>query len=240
VEPDGGERAVSPVVGGILLIGILVALVTVAGVMIFGATDDPEPSPDVAFELRETDDRYRYAFLHRSGDRLDGDRVELRRVADPDSPAGSAITAVQNGGIVVGDVDSGLKEFDGDDAKVYGEVDVEKVANLQDGTIAGDTTSRTADVKAGNATIGGSVEAEKVAELADGSVAEGDVESRTKDAKVLDSEVEGSVTADGIVKLQDATVDGHVYVNASDFDCTNSTVNGADCGSYTPKDPSNW
>lgn len=311
----GDNRAVSPVVGGILLIGILVVLVTITAALIFGATDNPDPAPEVAFELRETDDRFRYALVHESGDRLDGDRVELRGVANPDSPAGTTVTAgdemsfyptsdrvtvvwygdrdtsyvltradvevtlpapdegcdwvddqtnggtdpitidgivvdcdvetdeqvtVRNGGVVIGDVDSGLKEFDGDSARVYGDVDVENVANLQDGTVAGDIDSGTADVKAGNATVGGSIDAEKVAEATDGSVVEGDMESRTKDTKVLDSEVEGSVTAAGIVKVQDARIDGHVYVDPSDFDCTNSTISGEGCGSYTPKDPSTW
>lgn len=147
---------------------------------------------------------------------------------------------VQDGGAVVGEVVSDSKELDADDAEIYGDADVEKVLNLQNGTIVGDATSRTADVKIQNGDIKGSIKAEKIAEATDDGKVEGDVESQTKDAKILNSVVEGSVTANETVKLQDATVEGDVYVDAADFDCTNSTVNGQSCGSYTPKNPDNW
>jgi len=148
---------------------------------------------------------------------------------------------IQNGGVIVGDATSNLKELDGDDATVYGDVAVEKVLNMQDGTVTGAATSQTADVKLGNATVEGPVEAEKVAEAIDGSVIEGDMESHAKDTKILGgSVVEGSVTADGIVKLQDSEVRGDVFADPSDFDCTNSVINGQNCAEYTPQDPSDW
>lgn len=311
---EESSRALSPVVGIVLLIGILVALVTVSGSIFFGLADTNDPAPDVVFEHERTGDRSEHALRHRGGDELDGDELELRGVADPDSPAGKALSAgdnlsfyptadevevvwygddtsyvltsvdvedplpdpdegcdwvddetnsgvdpitiddtvvncdvqtdeqvtVRNGGIVVGDAISDVKDFDGDDATVYGDVDVEDVFNLQDGTITGDATSRTADVKVGNGTVEGSVNAQKVAEVTDGTVVEGDVESHTKDAKVLDSDVEGSVTADGTVKLDGATVEGDVYADPANFDCTDSTIDGEDCSSYSPRDPSDW
>jgi len=144
---------------------------------------------------------------------------------------------VQNGGTVIGDSVSGAKDFDGDDATVYGDADVENVLNLQDGTITGSATSDTADVKLDNATVGGAVIAEKVVEVTGGSRVDGDTESDTKDVKVLSGTVSGSITAAGEVKLDDATVGGDVYVDDADFDCTNSTIDGQDCGAYTPKAP---
>lgn len=311
----GATRGVSPVVGTVLLIGILVALVSVSSYVIFGLADTNDPVPNVVFKLQETDGQSEYALVHENGDDLDGDDVELRGAADPDSPSGITFSIgdnlsfypiadqvkviwygdsdtsyvlttvdieaplpdpdegcdwvddetnggtdpitidgivvdcdvqtddqikVQNDAVIVGETVSDAKGFDGDSATVYGDADVENVLNLQDGTITGDATSRTADVKVGNGTVEGSVDAEKVAEVTDGTVIEKDMESQTKDTKVLESEVEGSVTADGIVKLDNATIHGHVYIDPTDFDCTDSTVNGKDCGSYTPKDPSTW
>ncbi len=148
---------------------------------------------------------------------------------------------ILNGGVVVGDTISDLKELDADSATVYGDVSVETVLNLQDGTITGDATSASSDVKVGNGTVEGSIEAEKVAEVIDGGTVGGDMESRTKDTKVLgESVVEGSVTAAGTVKVQDSTVEGHVYADTADFDCTNAEINGQDCSSYAPKDPDEW
>lgn len=315
VRRSEDTRAVTPVVGAVLLVGVLVALGAVGGYVILGLADAGDPVPVVSLELRDSDDRAAYELVHEHGDTLDGDDLKLRGTANPESPAGTTVAAgdelsfyptsetvsvvwygesdtshvlttveiedplpapdegcewvdaetnggadsitisgivvncdvrtdeqvtVTNGGIVFGDAVSDLKDFDGDGATVYGDVDVEAVANLQDGTITGDTVSRTADVKLGNASVDGSVIAETVAELTDGSVVEGDLQSRTKDAKVLNSTVEGSVTADGTVKLDGASVEGNVYVDPSDLDCTNSTINGEDCGSYSPRDPSEW
>lgn len=149
------------------------------------------------------------------------------------------IIEIYNGGTVIGDVNSDLKELDGDDAEVYGSVTAENVLNLQTGMITGSATSKTADIKIDNADVGGSIKGKKVAEITGGTTVEGDMESISKDSKILGgSVVEGSVTADGTVKVQDSTVEGHVYSN--NLDCDDSTINGQDCASYTPKDPANW
>lgn len=152
----------------------------------------------------------------------------------------SDIIEILDGGTVVGEVVSGSNALDADSATVFGSVEVEKVANVQDGAVVGTVTSRTEDVKLTNATAEGSIEAHKVAEASDGSAVEGDVVSETKDAKIDDSRVDGSVTADETVKLTDATVEGDVYADPSDFDCTDSTIGGQNCTSYSPKDPGNW
>lgn len=147
---------------------------------------------------------------------------------------------VQNGGTVIGETVSDDKDLDGDDATIYGDADVEQVLNLQDGTITGAATSNSADVKLDNATVNGDATAEKVVEVTGGGIVDGDAQSETKNVKVLSSTVSGSITADTEVKLDDATVDGEVYIDASDFDCTDSTINGQDCTAYTPKDPADW
>jgi flagellin-like protein len=147
---------------------------------------------------------------------------------------------VENGGAVVGAVVSDNKVLDVDDGEVYGDVTVYKVVNVQNGTVTGDVTSEDEEVKLYETTVGGSVDANDSAEVLDDSIVEGDVESRTGVVQIDDSAVEGSVTADGRVDLDDATVEEHVYADPSDFDCTNSTVNGEDCGDYSPRDPDDW
>lgn len=308
-------RAVSPVIGTVLLIAIVVALGGVGAVVFFGSAETSDPAPSVHFDNEDSDGEFEQRLIHDGGDKLDGERVELRGAADPDTIAGENLSAgdevsfyavdeevrvvwysesdtsyvlstieaeetipepdegcdwvddetnggvdqitingivvncdvdtndqitVRNGAILIGEALSGSKELDLDDSDVFGDVNVEKVLNGQDSDIMGDATSRTEDVKVDNGTVGGSIDAEKTAEATSGTVVEGDMESQTSDAKVLQSTVEGSVTADDIVKLDDALVEGHVYADPSDFDCTDSTINGQDCSSYTPRDPSNW
>lgn len=148
---------------------------------------------------------------------------------------------VKNGGTVVGEVISGNNVLDLDDGEIYGDVTVEKAANVQNGNVTGDVTSRTEEVKiqVGSSVDGSAVANDKV-EVEGGSRVSGDVRSRTGVAQIDDSTVEGSVTAAGDVDLDDATIEGHVYADPGDFDCHASTVNGEDCGDYSPRDPADW
>lgn len=163
---------------------------------------------------------------------------------------------VRNDGAVVGTVRSDDKELDLDDAAVYGDVEVEEVANLQNGTVTGSVTSITKQVKLDDTTVGGAIEAGDTVEVMSDSQVNGSVESTGGAVKVHDSATEGDVQGDDRVDvvrsyvegdayaddvdLDRATVEGHVYVDPADFDCKDSTINGQDCGSYTPRDPADW
>lgn len=148
------------------------------------------------------------------------------------------VIEVQNGGIVIGDTSSELKEVDADEAQFYGDVTVENNLNLQDGIVTGAVTSNDL-VKIDNGTVGGSIKAANTIEVVDGSSVGDDVTSDSDLVKVLSSDISGSVATDasGSIKLQDATVSGEVYVDDDDLDCTDSTIAGQDCSEYTPKDP---
>lgn len=161
-----------------------------------------------------------------------------------DVSTGEQIT-VRNGGAVIGEVVSGSKDLDLDDAAVYGDVELSKAANVQNGTVTGDVTSTNKEVKLDEAVVEGSVTAMAKAEVMDDSVVDGDVESRGGTSQISRSTVQGSVTAaaGGKVNLDDATVEGHVYADPDgsvDFECSNSTIDGQDCDSYTPRDPDDW
>jgi len=165
---------------------------------------------------------------------------------------------IRNGGTIVGKAVSETKELDMDDGAVMGTVEVEKVADFEDGLVTGAVTSNSENVNLDNTTVEGTIEAGKVADVIKGSVVKGsidvdndakvktgsvvkgDVVSATENAKVDDSRVEGSVTAAKTVDIDDATVEGDVYIDKSDFDCTDSTIGGQNCTSYSPKDPDEW
>ncbi|WP_336325295.1 type IV pilin [Halovenus sp. HT40] len=143
-------------------------------------------------------------------------------------------------------------------AVAEGGVTAETVVDLQDSQIGGPATSKTENVKLSNTTAGGGVTAEKTADVLDGTTVDGsvtakkgatvddgtvtgDVESTGEGTDILSgSVVEGSVTANKIVEVDGSTIEGHVYAEPSDFKCTDSTINGEDCGSYDPKDPDDW
>lgn len=146
---------------------------------------------------------------------------------------------VENGGVVIGDTRSDQKEVDADDAWFYGDVWVDNNLNIQNGTITGSVTSNDL-VKVDNSTVGRSIDAVDTIEVVSGSSVGGDVVSDGGLVKVLSSDVDGSIATDGSVKLQNATVDGDVYVDDVDFDCTDSTIDGQECDAYSPRDPGDY
>lgn len=309
------RRAVSPVVGSVLLLAVVVVLGAVGGSMFLGMTQETDPAPSVVLDVEPADDGAVHVLRHDGGAELEGERLVLRGAVDPDGLAGATLAAgrgesfypvepevtvvwtgdrgtsytlgtfavedplpapdrgcgwvddetdggadpakvhgvvvncdvetteiveVQDGGVIIGDAISGEKGLDGDDSTVYGDVDVERVANLQNGTVTGSTTSRTSDVKLYNSTVEGPVAGHRVVEVERGSTVDGDVVSHNRTVEVDSSAVSGSITADESVDLQDARVEGDVYVDPSDFGCTDSTVNGRSCSDYEPKDPDDW
>ncbi|MFC6975470.1 type IV pilin [Halomicroarcula sp. GCM10025709] len=89
------ERSVSPVVGGVLMLGIVVLLVGASAVFVFQLTEEQTPAPETAFDLERTDSGA-YELVHEAGPELDGDRVTLRGVADPDVLRGRTLSAGQS------------------------------------------------------------------------------------------------------------------------------------------------
>lgn len=295
---------------------IVVALSAISAGVLFSLTQEKEPAPGVTMSLEPEGMGAVHGLVHENGDTLDGDRVELRGVADPDALAGGGMAAgdrrrivptdttvevvwfgdhdtsyviweisvpeeettpepdrgcswvetesnggtddvkidgevvacevetdkvieVQNGGVVIGDTKSEQKEVDADDAWFYGNIHVENNFNLQDSTVTGSVTSSDL-VKIDNSSVGRSIEADHTIEVVSGSSANGDIVSDGGHVKVLSGDVTGSIATDGSVKLQDATVGGDVYVDSSDFDCTDSMINGQDCGTYSPEDSDDY
>jgi hypothetical protein len=88
----GDERAVSPVVGGALLIAIVVLLATVTGAIVLGLADDDPPAPSARLQLEPTA-ACEFQLVHRGGDALDGDRITVQGVQDPSALTGERLTA---------------------------------------------------------------------------------------------------------------------------------------------------
>lgn len=315
MRPWNQERAVSPVIGVALLIAIVVALAVLSGSLFLALGEERDPAPGVTMSLETTDMGATQALVHETGDTLDGDRVELRGVADDEALAGTEVGAgerqqivptdtdielvwfgddgssyviwegtvpedetvpepdhgcswvennsddegnvkaegavvdcdvrtdkvieVNDDGVVIGNTDSNTKNIDADNAMFYGDVTGDTDVNAQDSLVTGAVISNDT-AKIDNTTVGEGVDASDTVEVIAGSSTGDDVTSDTSLVKVLDSDVDGAIATDGSVKLDGATVEGDVYVNAGDFDCTDSTIDGQDCSAYSPKDPDDY
>lgn len=310
------ERAISPTVGVALLIAIVVALAVLSGGMFLSLDEERDPAPGVTMSLEATDMAATQALVHETGETLEGDRLELRGVADEEALAGTEVAAgerqqvvptdteielvwfgddgssyviwegtvpddetvpdpdhdcswvenksdsgeddvkvngdvvdcdvqtdkvieVNDDGTILGDTDSDTKVIDADDATFYGDVTGDDDVNAQDSLVTGAVVSNDT-AKIDNTTVGEGVDAADTVEVIAGSTVGGDAVSDDDLVKVTDSDVDGAVATDGSVKLDGATVEGDVYVNAGDFDCTDSTIDGQDCSAYSPKDPDDY
>ncbi|PSP31490.1 hypothetical protein BRC64_09990 [Halobacteriales archaeon QH_10_67_22] len=324
------ERALSPVVGVVLLVAITVVLAGLGAAVAFDLTQKKEPAPEVVLDLEETPDPVAHEFELENGDVLRGEKIEFRGTADerpfsgrlaagetatvypieervrvvwfgehgtsyvlatfepdpalPDADEGcnwveaetggatSSVTVdvvvdcdvetagdvdVVNPGVVIGDIDSYDNTIDIDDGTVYGTVDSNSAVDLDGATVAADVTaggdvtitdestvdgdvttgsSGSIDIDGGSA-VGGSLSAGDDIAL-DGVTVEGDIEG--PDVDIDSSTVEGSVVGTSKVQLDGVTVTGDVYAPGGSFSCTDSTIDGQDCSSYTLQDPDDY
>ncbi|PSP33828.1 hypothetical protein BRC64_02545, partial [Halobacteriales archaeon QH_10_67_22] len=165
---------------------------------------------------------------------------------------------VTTDGIVFGKVDSYGNSTGIDHGTVYGTVDAESDVDLDTATVKDDVTAGN-DVTItdessieGNITTGPSgtinIDSDSTVE---GTLSAGDdvgLDSVTvtgnvegPDVDIDSSTVDGEVLGTSSVNLDGATITGDVYVDSSDFSCSDSTINGEDCSEYTgPKDPSTY
>ena len=78
------ERAVSPVIGVILMVAITVILAAVIGAFVLGLGGETQETPQVSLSFSGDADEVTVA--HRGGDTLDTDDLELRGSAVTDGP----------------------------------------------------------------------------------------------------------------------------------------------------------
>ena len=295
----------SPVVGTVLLVAIVVALSALVAAIAFGTGGPREPAPDVVLELEQTDRPVAHELVVEGGDTLVGEKVEFRGTADEDPLAGrlragesvtvypvedtvrvvwfgeytttqilatfdpdpdlppvdercnwvedhapdvdinlvvdcNVITAgdaeILSSGVVIGEVDTD-DPVDVDHGTVYGSVASDGAADLDGAFVSGDVTAGGDATITDGSTVRGAVETGPSGDIdADGGSQLGGPVVAGDDVALDSVTVGGDVRAPD-VDISDSTVTGHVYAPSGSFSCSDSTINGQDCGSYTPRDP---
>lgn len=242
------DRGVSPVVGGLLVLGIVVMLAAVMLFMVTGVGDDTDPTPQAQLELTPAGAGSDYELEHLGGDAIgDGDgRVVVEGVANESVLESRSLTASESVNLTPLDdtisilyySDTGesyvLASFDADPLPIEPDKGCEWVEDQTNGgtddiTIDGVVvncdvvTDGKVFVKNDGAVIG-KVDAEEVTLDGDGYddvVADGAVIMKPE------STVEGSVDAGGEVVVKDeSTVDGGVDADGDVLVKTASTVKG--------------
>ena len=295
----------SPVVGTVLLVAIVVALSALVAAIAFGTGGPREPAPDVVLELEQTDRPVAHELVVEGGDTLVGEKVEFRGTADEDPLAGrlragesltvypvedtvrvvwfgeygttqilatfdpdpdlppvdegcnwvedrapdvdidlvvdcNVITAghadILSSGVVIGEVDTD-GPVDINHGTVYGFVRSDNDVDLDGALVSGDVTAGNDVVITDESTVRGAVETGPSGSIdADGGSQLGGPVVAGDDVALDSVTVGGDVRAPD-VDISDSTVTGHVYAPSGSFSCPDSTINGQDCSSYTPRDP---
>ncbi|WP_277540140.1 FG-GAP repeat domain-containing protein [Haloarcula laminariae] len=87
------ERAISPVVGTVLFLAVVLLLVAISGALFLGLTEEQDPAPQARLALEPIESSDDYRLVHESGDSITGSRVRIRGIEDPDTLAGTELTA---------------------------------------------------------------------------------------------------------------------------------------------------
>ena len=72
------SRAVSPVIGVILMVAITVILAAVIGTFVLGLGENVESAPQASLDFDYDDDSDTVTIQHRGGDRINTDNIEIR------------------------------------------------------------------------------------------------------------------------------------------------------------------
>lgn len=224
------QRGVSPVVGTVLLLGIVVLLISVSAYLFFGISEEKEPSPDVVLELESEGEGFAYVLVHNGGDRLNGDKVTLRGAADPEGLVDNALTA-DNEAQVYPVEESINVVYTGEHGTTYilATFEVDRSIPEPDAGcdwVDNETNGGTEDAKITGEVVNCDVETNKVVEVSNGGIIIGETLSDTKTVDADNAQFYGDVTAEDVVNIQDGTVTGSVTSQTADVKLDNSTVNG--------------
>jgi flagellin-like protein len=80
-DENDGSRAVSPVIGVILMVAITVILAAIIGTFVLGLGDSVESAPQASFDFELSEDTGTNGNLnitHRGGDTIDNSSIEIR------------------------------------------------------------------------------------------------------------------------------------------------------------------
>lgn len=230
VRAPRDDRAVSKVVGVVLLVAIAVVLAAVATAMAFGLTQEREPAPEVVLDLAYDGDGAVHQFAHDQGERLDGEKLTLRGTADPDGLAGSELAAGQRTPVYPTD-DAVTVVWTGEHGTTYTLDTFETEATVPEPDegcpwVDVETNGGTDDITIDATVVDCDVRTDRVIEVRNGGVVIG---ATTSDANVLDGDdatFYGDVSVEDTANLQDSAVHGAVTSRTADVKVDASSVDG--------------
>lgn len=214
------RRALSPVVGVVLLVVVVTLIAAVAGTFVFALTDETDPAPTVAMELEPDDGTVSYTLRHTDGDTLGGNRTELVGVADEKALHGQQLEAGDTVAVVPIADEVRLVWFGEETSYTLHTFSVDPETSL--GFSLADVDGRCDDAEAN---INANGDLDLVAETVVCDVT-GETDTGISDIDTdlaSDSVLIGTLDTDGDIDLDSSTVVGDVTTNADDITVTSES-----------------
>ena len=127
-EADGDERAVSPVIGVILMVAITVILAAVIGAFVIGIGDDQETVPTASFDFAD-DGEDTLTITHSSGDAISENNLAI--VLNGDSEDNDDWTWADNSDVTAGNTVDVYEGSGGTDDIAHESEDISDSDNIQ-------------------------------------------------------------------------------------------------------------
>lgn len=224
------KRGISPVVGVVLLVAVVLMLASVAAYIFIGLTEEREPAPEVVLNSESVDDGVEYVLVHEQGERLEGEKVTLRGAADPDGFTGSPLSVGTE--VQFYPVEETIRVvYTGEHDTTYTLTTIEVDRTVPEPDVGcewvdDETNGGTGDAKITGEVIACDVETNKVIEINSGGTIIGETVSEAKTVDADDALIFGDVTAEDVVNIQDGTAMGSVTSGTADVKLDNTSVKG--------------
>jgi flagellin-like protein len=218
-----GERSVSPVIGTVLMLAIVVILVAVAGSIIFGTVQEEDPQPNARLTLEPTDKDGVFRLHHESGENITGENTRILGVADEEALHGNSLEAGEEVNLVPVASDVKLVWYGENTDYVLQTFEAEPASLLYD---PGNITNE-CDWVENNIKANGDLDMSNDTGICD---VKEDTNTGKDDVNVdlaSNSVLVGDIDTDGDVDLDSSEVVGSITSNADDITITGmSTVYG--------------
>lgn len=226
-----GERAVSPVVGAVLMVGIVVAIAAVTAFLVFGVADSGDAAPTARLHGEPADGPHSHHLVHGGGDSLQGDRLDLRGASPASSLDGETLTTGEELSVYpTAEVVDVVWHGDQGHSYVLAEIDVEDPLPPPDegcDWVAAETNGHVDGITVDGTVVDCTVETDDQVTVRNGGVVVGETVSDSKELDADDATIAGSVTVEAVLNVQNGSIGGDATSKSEDVKLGDASVGGS-------------
>lgn len=227
------DRAISPVIGIVLLLAVVVGLSAVSAGMFYSLNQETDPAPAVTMSLEPTNVGAVQILSVEQGPTLEGEQIEIRGGVELSELATRELSAGDQHQIVPTETTIEVVWFGSQDTSyvIWEEtVSQEATAPAPDkgcSWVETESDGGIDNVKVIGDVVACDVETSKGIKVQDGGVIIGETTSGAKDIDADDATFYGDVEVETVFNLQNGLVTGSIQSHTADIKLDNGTVTGS-------------